>query len=230
MCFVKNEQRSNGFNPSLAISYWRSHERSDLSEGRVLRRRRDSYASINANEMREFMDQVVTPSLGRLQPVPGELIGAPNRYLTQIARDNSHNSLCYEMRLSFALTVGATFERNLRLWLVLRSEFAAERIERAKRQTLFQYVSDLKGLRAETLQDENLLELWELVSVARHGDGPAARRLRELNPELWAHQDAAMQAVSDRVGLRASSLRVQDADMDRYFAAVVAFWEAVSRV
>jgi len=64
-----------------------------------LGRRRDSYASINANEMREFQDKVVAPSLGRLQPIPRELIGAPNSYLAQIARDNSHNSLCYEMRL-----------------------------------------------------------------------------------------------------------------------------------
>ena len=192
-------------------------------------RRRDSYASINANEMREFQDKVVAPSLGRLQPIPRELIGAPNSYLAQIARDNSHNSLCYEMRLSFALTIGAAFERNLRLWLVLRSEVAAARIERANRQTLFQYVRDLGGSRAAVMHDASLLELWELVSVARHGDGPAAKRLRALNSDLCAHQDAEMQAVSERVGLRAHSMRVQDADLERYFASVVTFWEAVSR-
>lgn len=49
------------------------------------------------------------PALCRLQSVPRDQIGAPNRYLTQIARDNSHNSLCYEMRLSFALGVERTW-------------------------------------------------------------------------------------------------------------------------
>ena len=169
------------------------------------------------------------PALSRLQPVPRDQIGAPNRYLTQIARDNSHNSLCHEMRLSFALTIGAAFERNLRLWLVLRSDVSASKIERANRQALFKYVSDLRGSRDAATQDVCLLELWELVSVARHGDGPAAKRLRTLNAELWAHQRAEMQAVSDKVGLRASSMCVQDRDLSRYFAAVVTFWEAVSR-
>jgi len=79
------------------------------------------------------------------------------------------------------------------------------------------------------MHDASLLELWELVSVARHGDGPAAKRLRALNSDLCAHQDAEMQAVSERVGLRAHSMRVQDADLERYFASVVTFWEAVSR-
>lgn len=122
-------------------------------------RRRDSYASINANEMRDFRDKVVVPSLVRLQPIPRDLLGAPNRYLTQIARDNSHNSLCYEMRLSFALTIGAAFERNLRLWLIQRSELEASKVERANRQSLFQYVSDLKAGRAAANQYETLEEL-----------------------------------------------------------------------
>jgi hypothetical protein len=35
-----------------------------------------------------------------------------------------------------------------------------------------------------------------------------------------------MQAVSDRVGLRASSLRVEDADLERYVSAAMAFLES----
>ena len=106
---------------------------------------------------------------------------------------------------------------------------AADRIECANRQTLFQHVSDPRGSSTAVIHDASILELWELVSVARHRDGPAAKRFRALNAELWAHQDAKMRAVCDKVGQRADIMRVQDADLDMYLASVVTFWEAISR-
>ena len=79
------------------------------------------------------------------------------------------------------------------------------------------------------VQTAVLAELWELVSTARHGDGPAAKRLRELNPSLWSHQDESTQFLYERIGLRAYSLRIQDADLERYFDATIDFWDRVSR-
>ena len=180
--------------------------------------------------MRELQRKVVAPALGQLLPIPRELVGGQMRYRTQIARDNSHNSLCFEMRLSFALSIGATFERNVRLWLAQGQEELRPKIEKADRTRLYQYVAELKGpSAASACQEPELSELWELVSTARHGDGPAAKRLRILNPDLWAHNDAGTQAAYDRVGLRAFSMRVQDADIERYFGATIGFWESVSR-
>lgn len=180
--------------------------------------------------MREFREKVVAPALSQLQPIPRKSVGGPRGFMTHIARDNSHNSLCYEMRLSFALTIGAAFERNIRLWLSLGREEFRSIIERANRTSLFKYVADLKGSNAGSLiQAADLVELWELVSTARHGDGPAAKRLRALNPELWSHQDIDTQRVSDRVGLRAYSMRVQDTDLERYFDATIGFWDSVIR-
>lgn len=187
-------------------------------------RRRDDQASINANKMREFREKVVTPALNQLQPIPRDLVGGPRAFMTHIARDNSHNSLCYEMRLSFALTIGTAFERNLRLWLSLGREELRPMIERANRTGLFQYVAELKGSNAASMiEAADLVELWELVSTARHGDGPAAKRLRSLNPGLWSHQDIDTQRVSDQVGLRAYSIRVQDTDLERYFDTTIGF-------
>lgn len=194
-------------------------------------RRRDSQASINAHKMREFQEKVVVPALRQLQPIPRELVGGPRGFMVQIARDNSHNSLCYEMRLSFALTIGATFERNLRLWLSLDRADLRPMIERADRRSLFKHVAEVKGSTAALMiKIADITELWELVSTARHGDGPAAIRLRALNPGLWSHQDVNTQVHYDRVGLRAYAMRVQDSDIERYFDATIDFWDNVNRM
>lgn len=179
--------------------------------------------------MRELRTRVVAPVLDRLQPIPSALVGGPKGYLVQIARDNGHNALCYEARLNFALTVGATFERNLRLWLSLSSTDLRSKIERADRQALILLIEKLKGsARAAMAASPDLIELWELVSTARHGDGPSTKRLKSINPNLWSHQSATTQNHYAAAGLRAYSLRVQDGDLDRYFGATVGFWEAAA--
>lgn len=196
----------------------------------ILAKQRDSQASINAYNMCEFREKVVASALNQLRPVPREQVGGPTASISQIAHNNSHNSLCYEMRLSFALTIGAAFERNLRLWLSLGREELRPKIERANRTSLLKYFAELKGpCVASILQSADIVELWELVSTARHGDGPAAKRLKALNPELWSHQDRATQLIYDKVGLRAHSIRIRDADLERYFDATIGFWTRVAR-
>lgn len=192
-------------------------------------RRKDDQAAIYAHELREFQLKVMAPVLERLQPIPPALMGGPQRYMVQIARDNGHNALCYEARLSFALTVGATFERYLRLWLSLASPDLRLKIERADRSTLIAFVEELKGPAVATrAQCADLIELWELVSTARHGNGPSTGRLRLINPELWSHDDAVMQDRYTAAGLRAHRLRVKDWDLERYFTAAIGFWRAVA--
>jgi len=195
-----------------------------------LAKRRDSQASINAYSMREFREKVIAPALTQLQPIPRELIGGTRGSMVQIARDNSHNSLCYEMRLSFALTIGAAFERNLRLWLSFGLAELRPVIERADRRSLFKHVADMKGPTAALkIESADIIELWELVSTARHGDGPAAIRLRSLNPGLWSHQDIITQVEYDKAGLRAYAMRVKDSDIERYLNATIDFWDSVNR-
>lgn len=180
--------------------------------------------------MRDFREKVIAPALNQLQPIPRELVGGARGSMIQIARDNSHNSLCYEMRLSFALTIGAAFERNLRLWLSFGLAELRPVIERADRRSLFKLVADMKGpIAALKIESADIIELWELVSTARHGDGPAAIRLRSLNPGLWSHQGISTQVEYDRVGLRAYAMRVKDSDIERYLGATIDFWDSVSR-
>ncbi|KFC74800.1 hypothetical protein FG93_00979 [Bosea sp. LC85] len=94
---------------------------------------------------------------------------------------------------------------------------------------LVKHVAEVKGLAAASMvQAADLIELWELVSTARHGDGPAAKRLKALNPGLWSHQDVKTQILYETAGLRAYAMRVKDTDLERYFGATIGFWERVS--
>lgn len=180
--------------------------------------------------MRELRAKVIAPALKQLQPIPRELVGGARRTMVQIASDNGHNSLCYEMRLSFALTIGAAFERNLRLWLSFGLAELRPVIERADRKSLFKHVAKMKGpIAASKIESADIIELWELVSTARHGDGPAAIRLRSLNPSLWSHQDINAQFEYDRAGLMAYTIRVNDYDIERYLDATIEFWDGVNR-
>jgi hypothetical protein len=93
-----------------------------------------------------------------------------------------------------------------------------------------QLVAEMKGaVAALKIESGDIIELWELVSTARHGDGPAAMRLSSLNPDLWSHQDASAQVEYSRAGLRAYTIRVNDSDLERYLDATIDFWESASR-
>lgn len=120
--------------------------------------------------------------------------------------------------------------KKLRLWLSLDQADLRPMIERADRKRLFKQAAEVKRLTAALkIKAADITELWELVSAARHGDGPAAIRLRTLNPDLWSHQDVHTQVHYDKAGLRVYSIRVQNSDIERYFAATIDFWDNVSR-
>lgn len=192
--------------------------------------RRDGQASIFAYQMERFETEVVAPVLAKLVPIPNELRGGPRKTRVQTARDNGHNALCYTARLSFALTVGASFERNLRFWLGRAAPAVRETIHRAARPALLRWLGDLKDLDLQKLGLEaDLSELWEISAMARHGDGPAADRVAAKNPSLWAHNDPYLQALYDADGLRVHSARVSDEDLDRYFRAVIRFWRLAEK-
>lgn len=110
--------------------------------------------------MREFREKVATPALSQLQPIPRELVGGSRGFMVQIARDNSHNSLCYEMRLSFALAIGAASERHLRLWLPLNRADLRPMIERGDCRTLFKHAAEAKGSISELMI--NVADITEL--------------------------------------------------------------------
>lgn len=192
--------------------------------------RRDAQAGIFAHQMERFEAEVVAPVLEKLVPIPNTLRGGPRKTHVQTARDNSHNALCYTARLSFALTVGSGFERNLRLWLGLAAPARREAIHRAARPALLGFLRELKGEALETAaMAGDLAELWEVATMARHGDGLAAGRAAAMNPALWDHNDPILQALYDEGGLRVHSARVGDQDLARYFSGVTGFWRLAER-
>jgi hypothetical protein len=193
-------------------------------------RRRDGQAAIFAHELEMFQARVVRPVLQDLAPIPPEAIGGPRKTLVQTARDNSHNQLCYMARLSFALTIGAAYERNLRLWLTLAAPGRREAIQRAGRPALIGHLQQLKAIDLSKLDSAgDLAELWEVVSMARHGDGLAAARVAADNPGFWSHNAPDLQARYDDGSFRVQTAQISNDDLARYCASVIAFWHWAER-
>src|SRR4051812_14608850 len=73
-------------------------------------------------DIERFYSRVICPTLAELVPEPAPLGGVTTdmNVFLDAARIGTHNALCAEARMAFALTMGAGFERHLRLWLVQR--------------------------------------------------------------------------------------------------------------
>lgn len=191
-----------------------------------MRSRRDSQALIFLHEGKCFFDRVVAPALAELKPMPREEVGGPHKFITQIATDNSHNALCYEARLSFALIMGATFERQLRFWLAATAKQQRYVIEKSNFEKLTILLREIKSLDLNALPEgADLQELWNVVNVARHGDGNSAIKLSETRPEFWSHVDCGLKDRYFGSGLRVHTMRISDDDLARYFRATAAFWQ-----
>lgn len=189
--------------------------------------RQDSQASIFLYQGKQFFKRVITPVLAELRPIPPEEVGGPRKFRIQIARDNSHNALCYEARLSFALTMGAVFERQLRFWLICSAKPQRRALETANFANLIVLLREIKSLDLNALPEVvDLRELWEVVNVARHGDGNAAIKLSESRPEFWGHVNDGLKDLYFEAGMRAYKMRISDADLLRYHRATTAFWQA----
>jgi hypothetical protein len=178
-----------------------------------------------------FLDRVVVPTLAALVPIPPDKVGGPRRFLVQIARDNSHNDLCYEARLAFAMTMGAAFERQLRLWL---SQAAPDRATEIRKSDFAGLLALLATLRSADFrvapEAADLIELWLVVNAGRHGAGASAERLFRVNPRLWAHLDPILRKLYFEGGLQVYEMRIEDDDLHRYTRATRAFWERLATV
>lgn len=192
-----------------------------------MRPRRDSQASIFHDEGKRFFERVVTPVLSELKPIPPAEVGGNRRFLIQIARDNSHNALCYEARLSFALTMGAGFERQLRFWLIRIAPQQRHAVERANFANLIGLLHEIASLDLNALPEAaDLHELWNVVNAARHGDGHSAIKLAGARPEFWSHVSGGLKDLYFGSGMRVYTMRVSDDDLSRYSRATLAFWRA----
>jgi hypothetical protein len=171
-----------------------------------------------------FYRKVIGPAVVEFAPGPDMIGGAATDEDESFARAAAytHNALCWEVRRTFGLTIGALFERQLRSWLLSRAPERRREIGRARLHDLMPLVEEIGGfiLDAEIVGD--LRELWLVANAVRHGEGPSLSELAKAMPGLWEGSsvpEAGHVQSMDKMRLKACNLH-------RYTHAVMKFWRA----
>ena len=168
------------------------------------------------------MSVLIQPTLMEFAPaddVPGFETTDLEAFL-EAARQHTHNALCYEMRRTFALVIGALLNANCD-WLSEKTLGEAEEIETDTWPRLVKRAKVALG--ATTITEMADLEtLWSVANAVRHGNGsPASKLLKDVS-QFWDHAPEVFKSSwkSDLVG----NMRIHDADLKKYVIAVLRFW------
>lgn len=174
-------------------------------------------------DIHRFYIRVVQPALEEFVPaddVDG-IEAADIEAFLETARIHTHNALCYEMRRTFALTIGALFERQLRSWLLGKMPDAAKAIEEENWTDLIKRTEVVVG--GFICTDMTNIEMLRFIANAvRHGNGNSASKLLGRAPLFWNHVRTKpdLKWKSDLVG----NMRISDAQLSQYVIAVLRFW------
>ena len=178
-------------------------------------------------DIHRFYGKVIHPALVEFTPGPDVTGGVTSDLDTFLdrAQAHTHNALCWEMRRTFGLTIGAMFERQLRFWIVNGAPERRNEIEMSRLPNLKLLIEKIRGI---TLEDagvaEDIDELWMVTNAVRHGEGPSLRDLANAVPRLWTHlPTSVLEGGHTRL---ISDMRLKDTDLQRYTLAVMKFWWA----
>lgn len=165
--------------------------------------------------------RVIQPALIEFVPATDVVEEAANidEYL-EGARINTHNSLCHELRRTFALILGALFERQLRSWLTEKLPTDKKYVEKANWPQLIELLNRLDDSIRTNVVMTDLEILWLVSNAVRHGNGPSADKLLKQTPQFWDQTEMAPNIEHDIAG----NMRLDDAQLERYAKAVMKFW------
>jgi hypothetical protein len=179
-------------------------------------------------DIHRFYSKVIGVALTEFPPDPdvtGGVVTDLDTFLDR-AQVHTHNALCWEMRRTFGLTIGAMFERQLRHWLTSRAPERRDEIERAsslaKLENLIGQICEVTFEEAGIAND--VRELWMVANAVRHGEGQSLRALANAVPRLWSHLPAKVLEAGD--ARLVGDMRLKDSDLQRYTLTVMRFWWA----
>lgn len=145
-----------------------------------------------------------------------------------------------ELHRSLAMALGGMWERHFRRHLehslaILVSSSAAKEAANAKWDRLCSLFRECRGFDLAALPGyDELALLYNVTSVVRHGNGPRAKELFSVHPELFAHEPIKDWFSYLTLGGEPDySIHRLDIPFERLRAfkdAVVAFWEAIARL
>lgn len=136
------------------------------------------------------------------------------------AQIHTHNSLCHELRRTFALVIGALFERQLRFWLSEKLPTKKKDVEKAKWPELIKLVKCVDSSITTNALMKDLENLWLIANAVRHGSGPSTESLLKKKPTLWRQTGTRPHAKRDLV----DNMCIDDAQIEDYTKAVMKFW------
>ena len=167
--------------------------------------------------------KVIQPALAEFAPtVDFDIVGETtdiDQFLEH-ARINTHNVLCHELRRTFALVLGALFERQLRFWLSEKMPTKKETVENADWPQLVSLANCVDGSISTNPVMTDLENLHLVANAVRHGNGPSAESLLRKRPDFWSQTGKEPHVKSDPIG----KMRIHDAQLELYARAVMRFW------
>jgi hypothetical protein len=145
---------------------------------------------------------------------------------------STFNLLAYEARRSFVLTLGAIFERQLRIWSrvhftgVHEAGIPKENFYPLLNATVAKHGIDLTRYEIGA----GLRELYSLANAVRHGDGTAVAELRKTTPHLWPNLTPEAIEKCNAMLIWSEAIQLADVDLSRYAAAMTRFWGLADRM
>ncbi len=176
-----------------------------------------------ANSDRLFQ-RLIRPGLDAL-PIHAELrfgVAAPMDEFLNRAAAQVDNYTANEAAKAFTLTLAGLFERQLRIW----GRSLGVSGKKPGREPLREYLPlcaaaggvDLDGI------SDNLVEMFLVANVFRHGDGTSVDDLRTHAPDRWAHDPSRYVDILPPNGEQSEQLLVRPEDVVRYASSCARFW------
>lgn len=136
------------------------------------------------------------------------------------------NYTANEAAKAYVLTLAAVFERQLSIWSRSIQHAPPAKTSRARGfedllSVCAQYAGiDLEqnGLRVDVIQ------MFTVANVVRHGEGRSCEKLRIDAPELWETNALDYYDVLPGAPQPSEQLRVRNNDLVRYISATTRFW------
>lgn len=155
--------------------------------------------------------QIIAPALSNLS-AGWQIDGPTPAFLGEVRLAMGH-----EVRRACALMLGGMFERQLRGWLAQVLPGDIDVIQRGARDKIWPLIGLAGRLDIDAMDKiKDVVELWELVSALRHGNGRAASWLAQNASSLWSDLGPDTRSVE--------TLNITDADLERYYTAAMVFW------
>lgn len=167
--------------------------------------------------LEDFLTLVIEPSLAELDGRAATLRASDDVAAAFVLSDLE--VLREETLRAYALSVQATWERQLRGWLAAcAAEVGAPDpadVHTANWKRLQAIFRELRGLSMDGFAGKAALDLLQLVgNTCRHGDGASCRALKARRPDLWP----------DPFRPNANGLAVDLALLRAFVAAIAEFW------